>query len=274
MVGWADVTNHFLTNNCWGAWIGSWFVNDEQWAELPDPLKELWMASIGAGYDYRNQWYWGGEAGLRATGDKLKLTAIPADQWATVEEAALKFWDEVAAESEEKAKVVKVFRSNAAPEEGRRSTLRRWSFTRASRLSAVDPDVCRVRLLRRGEAGVMMGRLEERGGHHFRWRNGHRRRRVSTLPREGLESPITGRDEAAAERNRALTSPLPVAGPPSSRLMCPMEEQVNAAVRRRNDSFGTITTLFNHAGTIVVKTFSGDDARRVGGGGSRQRAFR
>ncbi len=109
-MGWADVTNHFLTNNMSGAWIGSWFVNEKKWAELPDHLKELWMASIGAGHDYRNQWYWGGEAKLRATGDKLKLTTIPADQWATVEEAALKFWDEVAAESEEKAKVVKVFK--------------------------------------------------------------------------------------------------------------------------------------------------------------------
>jgi hypothetical protein len=26
-VGWADVTDYFLTNNISGAWIGSWFAN-------------------------------------------------------------------------------------------------------------------------------------------------------------------------------------------------------------------------------------------------------
>mgnify|MGYP002682416466 CR=1 FL=1 len=52
----------------------------------------------------------GGEAKLRATGDKLKLTTIPDAEWAEVENAALKFWDEIAAESPLKAKVVDIIR--------------------------------------------------------------------------------------------------------------------------------------------------------------------
>ena len=36
--------------------------------------------------------------------------AIPDEEWATVEAAALVFWDEIAAESEVKAKVVQIFK--------------------------------------------------------------------------------------------------------------------------------------------------------------------
>jgi len=109
-VGWADVTNHFTTNNISGAWIGSWFVNEKSWADIPEHLRSLWMSCVDAGHTYRNQWYWGGEAKLRATGDKLKLTTIPDAEWAEVENAALKFWDEIAAESELRAKVVSIFK--------------------------------------------------------------------------------------------------------------------------------------------------------------------
>ncbi|MCF4167151.1 TRAP transporter substrate-binding protein [Zavarzinia compransoris] len=109
-VGWADVTDHFLTNNISGAWIGSWYANEKKWMELPEHLKELYMACVEASHTYRNQWYWGGEAKLRATGDKLKLRTIPAGEWGQVEQAALKFWDEIAAESELKAKVVGIFK--------------------------------------------------------------------------------------------------------------------------------------------------------------------
>ena len=35
-VGWADVTNYFLTNNISGAWIGHFFANMDRWNELPD----------------------------------------------------------------------------------------------------------------------------------------------------------------------------------------------------------------------------------------------
>ena len=47
-VGWADVTDYFLTNNISGAWIGSWFVNEERWADLPEHLKAIVMAATEA----------------------------------------------------------------------------------------------------------------------------------------------------------------------------------------------------------------------------------
>ncbi len=108
-VGWADVTDYFLTNNISGAWIGSIFVNQKRWADLPDHLKAIVMAGIKAGDTYRNQWYWGGEARLRATGDKLELRSVAANEWAEVENAAKDFWKEVAEEGEVHAKIVSVF---------------------------------------------------------------------------------------------------------------------------------------------------------------------
>ena len=109
-VGWADVTDYFLTNNISGAWIGSFFVNEGRWADLPDHLKSLVMAAIEAGHTYRNQWYWGGEAKLRATGDKLALRTVPASEWAEVENAAKAFWEEVAQEGEVHQKIVNIFK--------------------------------------------------------------------------------------------------------------------------------------------------------------------
>ncbi len=47
---------------------------------------------------------------MRVNGTKLKLTSIPDEEWATVENAAVKFWDEIAAESPTKAKVVNIFK--------------------------------------------------------------------------------------------------------------------------------------------------------------------
>lgn len=110
-VGWADVTDYFLTNNISGAWIGSWFANQERWAELPDHLKSVVMAGIEAGHTYRNQWYWGGEAALRANGDKLELRSVPASEWAEVENAAKEFWNEIAEEGEVHEKIVGIFRA-------------------------------------------------------------------------------------------------------------------------------------------------------------------
>ena len=40
----------------------------------------------------------------------MQLTSIPDDEWAQVEAAARIFWDEIAAESETKAKVVEIFK--------------------------------------------------------------------------------------------------------------------------------------------------------------------
>ncbi len=109
-VGWADVTDYFLTNNISGAWIGSWFVNQQRWADLPDHLKQLVMAATEAGHTYRNQWYWGGEARLRARGEKLQLRTVPANEWAEVENAAKEFWSEIAEEGEIQSKIVGIFR--------------------------------------------------------------------------------------------------------------------------------------------------------------------
>ena len=51
---------------------------------------------------YRLHWYWWGEAQYRTKGGKLELTSIPDEEWATVEQAALQFWDEIAAAEPEK----------------------------------------------------------------------------------------------------------------------------------------------------------------------------
>lgn len=105
-VGWAKATGHFLTNNISGAWIGHFFANQERWNALPENLRTLMRVAFDSSHYYRQHWYWAGEARLRVQGDKMKLTRIPDAEWAQVEEAAKAFWDEIAAESETKAKVV------------------------------------------------------------------------------------------------------------------------------------------------------------------------
>jgi len=109
-VGWADVTNYFLTNNISGAWIGHFFANMERYEELPDNLKMLLQVCCEQSHYYRQHWYWGGEADLRVNGTKMELTSIPDEEWAQVEAAARVFWDEIAAESETKARVVQIFK--------------------------------------------------------------------------------------------------------------------------------------------------------------------
>ena len=109
-VGWADVTDYFLTNNISGAWIGSFFANEKSWSELPEHLQQLLMSCIEAGHFYRNQWYWGGEAKLRAEGTKMEVVTIPGEEWKAVEDAAAKFWDEIAATGDRAARVVKIFK--------------------------------------------------------------------------------------------------------------------------------------------------------------------
>ena len=105
-VGWAGATGHFLTNSISGAWIGHFFANQKRWEEVPDHLRELIKTVFDQSHYYRQHWYWSGEANLRVTGDKMKLTTIPSEEWGTVETAAREFWDEIAAESEVKARVV------------------------------------------------------------------------------------------------------------------------------------------------------------------------
>ncbi len=113
-VGWADVTNYFLTNNISGAWCGSFFVNEDRWNELPEHLKTLYRLCIDSSHYYRQHWYWGGEAKLRTQGTKMQLTTIPDEEWATVEAEAHVFWDEVAKRSDRCAKVVEVFKQYSA----------------------------------------------------------------------------------------------------------------------------------------------------------------
>jgi len=110
-VGWADVTDWFLTNNISGAWCGSYFANTDSWNELPDHLKELFRLCMDSSHYYRQHWYWGGEAKLRVEGTKMKLTSIPDAEWAKVESEARKFWDEIAAESPVKAQVVDILKA-------------------------------------------------------------------------------------------------------------------------------------------------------------------
>lgn len=113
-VGWADVTNYFLTNNISGAWCGSYFANSEKWNALPEHLKTLFRLCMDSSHYYRQHWYWGGEAKLRTRGTKMKLTSIPAAEWKKVEDEAMKFWDEVAAESPRRAKVVQILKEYRA----------------------------------------------------------------------------------------------------------------------------------------------------------------
>ncbi|WP_176084381.1 TRAP transporter substrate-binding protein [Martelella sp. HB161492] len=109
-VGWADVTDYFLTNNISGGWCGSFFVNADRWAEVPDYLKVLFRMCTDSSHLHRLHWYWGGEAKLRAHGDKMKLTTIPAEEWKTVEDAAGAFWDEIATQSDRNAKVIEILK--------------------------------------------------------------------------------------------------------------------------------------------------------------------
>jgi TRAP-type mannitol/chloroaromatic compound transport system substrate-binding protein len=109
-VGWADVTNYFLTNNISGAWAGSFFANMEKYNALPENMKGLLKLAMDSSHYHRLWWYWGGEAALRVNGTKMKLTTIPDEEWATVEAAAMKFWDQIAAESKTKAKVIEIFK--------------------------------------------------------------------------------------------------------------------------------------------------------------------
>ena len=112
-VGWSNVLTHYLTNNINGAWIGSLFVNEERLNELPPHLQALFRLAMDSSHYYRQHWYWWGEAHYRTSGT-LELTSIPAAEWATVQTAAQAFWDEIAAESERKAKVVQILKDYTA----------------------------------------------------------------------------------------------------------------------------------------------------------------
>lgn len=109
-VGWADVTKYYLTNPVSGAWAGSYFVNTKKWEALPEHLKALFIMSTNVSHYYRLHWYWWGEAHYRTKGGKLELTTIPPEEWKIVEDEAVKFWDEIASQSPDKAKVVAILK--------------------------------------------------------------------------------------------------------------------------------------------------------------------
>jgi TRAP-type mannitol/chloroaromatic compound transport system substrate-binding protein len=110
-VGWADVTQYYLTNNISGAWSGSFFANTDKWNEVPEHLKTLFQLAMDSSHYYRQHWYWWGEAHYRTTGGKLELTTIPEEEWKKVEDMAMEFWDEIAAKSERNAKVVQILKN-------------------------------------------------------------------------------------------------------------------------------------------------------------------
>lgn len=110
-VGWADVSNYYLTNNISGAWAGSYFANTDRWNEVPEHLQTLFRLCMDNSHYYRQHWYWWGEAHYRTTGGKLELTSIPESEWQRLEDEAMAFWDEIAAESERSARVVQILKN-------------------------------------------------------------------------------------------------------------------------------------------------------------------
>jgi hypothetical protein len=70
----------------------------------------LFRLAVDKSHYYRLHWYWWGEAHYRVKGGKLQLTTIPASEWKVVEDEALKFWDEIAAQSPRSAKVVDILK--------------------------------------------------------------------------------------------------------------------------------------------------------------------
>ena len=109
--GWAEAGQYPLTAALSGAWIGSCFANTESWNTVPEALKELFKLSMDSSHYYRQYWYWGGEADLRVNGGKLQLCSIPEEEWKTVEEKAIPFWEEMAKASPRAAQVVEAFRT-------------------------------------------------------------------------------------------------------------------------------------------------------------------
>jgi TRAP-type C4-dicarboxylate transport system substrate-binding protein len=116
-VGWADVCSYALTNNICGAWCGSYFANTASWEKVPPHLKQLFLSTIDQSHYYRQVWYWGGEAALRVSGEKMELTSIPQEDWAQVEKDAELFWEEFADSSPRSARVVKILKDYSAIQE-------------------------------------------------------------------------------------------------------------------------------------------------------------
>jgi TRAP-type mannitol/chloroaromatic compound transport system substrate-binding protein len=110
-VGWADVTDYFLTNNISGAWIGSFFANRDRWNELPDHLKAALHGPAWKRHYLPPPVVLGRRSQVARHRHQAAADApFPPAEWKQVEDAAKVFWDEIAAESETKAKVVSIFK--------------------------------------------------------------------------------------------------------------------------------------------------------------------
>ena len=114
-VGWADVTNYFLTNNISGAWSGlvlcqPWTAGTSCPPHLQSPAPSL--AWTDSSHYYRQWWYWGGEAHLRVPTGHQDAADLHSRRGMGPGGGRCRrvFWDEIAAESETKAKVVDIFR--------------------------------------------------------------------------------------------------------------------------------------------------------------------
>ncbi len=108
--GWSKVAPYFLTNNISGAWIGHFFANMDRWNALPPHLQQLVQTAFDQSHYHRQWWYWAGEAKLRVEGKDMTLTTLPDADYKKIEDAAKIFWDDVAAESPTKAKVVEIIK--------------------------------------------------------------------------------------------------------------------------------------------------------------------
>ena len=80
-VGWADVTDYFLTNNISGAWCGSFFANMDRWNELPEHLKTMLQLAFDSSHYYRQHWYWGRAADLLGNGKPQDMSLTSARVW-------------------------------------------------------------------------------------------------------------------------------------------------------------------------------------------------
>jgi len=102
---------YYILGGPYSIQLGSNVRMDLIYGELSNHRK-AWVDSISVLFliFYLGILLWGGEASLRVDGTKMQLTSIPDSEWAAVEAAARVFWDEIASESETKAKVVDIIK--------------------------------------------------------------------------------------------------------------------------------------------------------------------
>ena len=105
-VGWADICKYALKNSLTGARFGSYFANSRSWDRLNPKLQELYKMSIQSSNNYRQAWYWSGEANLQVNGKKMELTTFSKNEWSRVTKDSKAFWDETSKISPRTAKVV------------------------------------------------------------------------------------------------------------------------------------------------------------------------